>query len=209
MAAAQNPETTADGMASQGPGTADQSSLTLMLARDVGLCAVLLSLFAAADTWSLLTGSGLAGFLSVVDGLIVGAGVASLAHEWGHYTGARLSGGRVPLRPLKSFPQVFDFDYKGCEPRHFMALSIGGNVGHWLMVGLLALLLPLDTTGQIALLSGAVGFAVFGSTVEFPVISRAHSGASPLEALSVIPKNFLRKNGAIGAVAALLVFLVL
>lgn len=193
----------------QGPPAADQSSLVLMVARDVGLAAVLLSLFAAADAWFLLTGSGLGSALSVVDGLIVGAGLTSLAHEWGHYTGARWSGAQVPLRPIKSFPQVFDFDYQGCEPGHFMGLSVGGNVGHWLMVLILAILLPLNTAGQAALLSGSVGFAVFGSTVEFPVISRARSGASPLESLSVIPKNFLRKNGAMGAAAALLVFLVL
>ena len=106
-------------------------------------------------------------------------------------------------------PRIGYFDYQGCEPSHFMGLSVGGNVAHWVMVLVLAVLLPLDTVGQAALLSGSVGFAVFGSTVEFPVISRARSGASPLESLSVIPKNFLQKNGAMGAAAALLVFLVL
>ena len=191
------------------PRPKDESSLLLLASRDVALAAGLLSLFAAADAWRLLTGSGLAGLLSILDGLIVGAGVTSLAHEWGHYTGARWSGAQVPLKSVRAFPQVFNFDYQNCEPSHFMGLSIGGNVGHWLMVALLALFLPLDTTGQVALLSGSVGFAVFGSTVEFPVIARARTGASPLESLSVISSNFLQKNGAMGAAAALLVFLVL
>jgi len=209
VADAENANAAAEEEQSPGPAATDQSSLTLMVARDVGLAAALLSLFAAADAWHLLTGSGLSGALSILDGLIVGVGVTAFAHEWGHYTGARWSGAQVPLRPVKSFPQVFDFDYQGCEPSHFMGLSVGGNVAHWVMVLVLAVLLPLDTVGQAALLSGSVGFAVFGSTVEFPVISRARSGASPLESLSVIPKNFLQKNGAMGAAAALLVFLVL
>lgn len=206
MTAAENPEST--------PGhteaaASDQSSLLTLAGRDVSLAAALLSLFAAADAWFLATGSGLAAGLAILDGLIVGAGVTSLAHEWGHYSGARWAGARVPRRSLTAFPQVFDFDYASCEPRHFMGLSVGGNVGHWLMVVLLAVLLPLQTTGQIALLSGSVGFAVFASTVEFPVIARARGGASAIESLSVIPKNFLKKNGAMGAAAALLTFLVL
>ena len=210
MSEAEESETTSEPLEAEAePRTKDESSLLLLASRDVALAAGLLSLFAAADAWHLLTGSGLAGFLSILDGLIVGVGVTSLAHEWGHYSGARWSGAQVPLKSVRSFPQVFNFDYQKCEPGHFMGLSIGGNVGHWLMVVLLALFLPLDTTGQIALLSGSVGFAVFGSTVEFPVIARARTGASPLESLSVISSNFLQKNGAMGAAAALLVFLVL
>ena len=76
------------------------------------------------------------------------------------------------------------------------------------MVVVIAVFVPLGTVGQVALLSGSVGFAVFGSTVEFPVIARARQGASPLESLSVIHSNFVQRNGAMGVAAAALVFLV-
>jgi len=184
-----------------------ENTLFPLVARDVALAAALFSLFAAADAWFILTGSGFAGFLSIVDGLVVGAGVTALAHEWGHYSGARWTGADLPLKPVGSFPQVFGFDYVQCEPRHFMGLSVGGNVGHWLMVVVIAVFVPLATAGQVALLSGAVGFAVFGSTVEFPVIARARQGASPFESLSVIHSNFVQRNGAMGVAAAALVFL--
>ncbi|MAI80886.1 MAG: hypothetical protein CL917_18250 [Deltaproteobacteria bacterium] len=208
MTSADHSETVSEEVHADSP-VKDESSLLLLVARDVALGAGLLSLFAAADAWHILTGSGLSGFLSIVDGFLVGLGISALAHEWGHYSGGRWSGARLPLKAVRSFPQVFGFDYQKCEARHFMGLSVGGNVGHWLMVILLAVFLPLDTTGQLALLSGSFGFAVFASTVEFPVIARARTGASPMESLSVISSNFLQKNGAMGAAAALVAFLVL
>ena len=186
----------------------EKGSLLPLVARDLAIALGLLSLFAAADAWSLLTGSGFAAVLSVLDGLLVGLAVGALAHEWGHYTGARWMGADLPLKSVRSFPQVFGFDYLKCEPSHFMGLSVGGNVGHWLVVLIIAVFVPLGTAGQVALLSGAVGFAVFGSTVEFPVIARARKGDSPLESLSVIHSNFVQRNGAMGLAAALLVFFI-
>ena len=209
MTSAEESETTTDRQSEEAQAPPKkESALFPLVARDVALAAALFSLFAAADTWYILTGSGFAGVLSVLDGLVVGAGVTALAHEWGHYSGARWTGADLPLKSVSSFPQVFGFDYMQCEPRHFMGLSVGGNVDHWLMVVLIAVFVPLGTVGQVALLSGAVGFAVFGSTVEFPVIARARQGASPLESLSVIHSNFVQRNGAMGLAAAALVFLV-
>ncbi len=185
------------------------ASLALGGLRDVALGAGLLSLFAAADSWAAITEGRLAQGLSVVDGLLVGAALGALCHEWGHFWGARISGSKTPLLPFSAFPQIFNLDLVKCEGSHFMGMSLGGNIGHWLLLVVLFLGLPLATSGQVALLSGSFGFCVFASSVEFPVILKAWTGASPLEALSVIPPNFVRRNGAWGLGAAVAAFLII
>ena len=88
-------------------------------------------------------------------------------------------------------------------------MSVGGNVAHWLVVLVLLVGLPLSTIGQVAIASSAFGFAVFASSIEFPVIRNVLRGQSGIEALSKIPKDLLRRNGSYGLVAAFLLFLVL
>lgn len=187
----------------------DASPLWQVALRDVAVVAAGLSLFAAADTWHTLTGSALSGAVSLVDGLLVGLGLAALLHEWGHCAGARLSGGIAPLRPVTGFLPIFDFDYANSTREQFQAMSIGGNAAHWLVFFALLFGLPLASLGQVALVSSAFGFCVFASSVEFPVIRHAYRGLSGIEALSKIPKDFVRRNGRYGLVAALLAFLVL
>ena len=48
-----------------------------------------LSAFAAADSWSMLSGLGIAGLLCVITGALAGVTTATLVHEWFHYLGAR------------------------------------------------------------------------------------------------------------------------
>jgi hypothetical protein len=177
--------------------------------RDISLGAALLSLFAAADAWAGLTEGRLAQGLSVLDGLLVGAALGALSHEWGHFTGARVSGSDTPLLPFSAFPQIFNLNLMKCEASHFMGMSLGGNIGHWLLFVLLIMGLPLTSVGQIALVSGSFGFGIFATSVELPVILKARGGAKPLEALSVIPPNFVRRNGSWGLAAAVLAFLVI
>jgi hypothetical protein len=186
-----------------------EASLALGGLRGVGLAAGLLSLFAAADSWAAITEGRLAQGLSVVDGLLVGAALSALSHEWGHFGGARFSGSKTPLLPFSAFPQLFNLDLVKCEGSHFMGMSLGGNIAHWLLFVALLLGLPLATSGQVALLSGSFGFGVFASSIELPVILKARAGASPLEALSVIPPNFVRRNGAWGLGAAAAAFLII
>lgn len=188
---------------------ADAASLPRVALRDLALLLAALSLWAGADAWRLLSGTALSWWLSVLDGLVVGAVVVGLVHEWGHFAGARLSGGTAPLAATQLPLPLFNFDFARSEPRHFQAMGIGGNIAHWSAVLLLALLLPLGTPGQIALLSGALGFAVFASAVEFPVISRCHNGAAPAESLAGIRPADLKRSGVVGAMAALLLFSIL
>ena len=210
--ASSNPETdpaSPESASNEAANPGDASKLSLVVLRDIAIVAAGLSLFAAADTWHSLTGTALSGALSIVDGLLVGVLLTALLHEWGHFAGARLSGGRAPLRPVKGFLPLFDFDYANNTRQHFQGMSIGGNVAHWLVVVVLLLGLPLASVGQIAIVSSAFGFAIFASSIEFPVIRHVARGKSGLEALAKIPKDFLRRNGTYGVIAALLAFLVL
>lgn len=170
--------------------TSDESSLALVALRDVAAFAVLLSLFGAADTWARTTGLVLAQCVVVLDGLLIGATSAALLHEWGHFLGARLGGGHSPIKPIASFPQVFDFDYKNNDAKSFRWMSVGGSVGNWGAVLLFGVALPLGSIGPDALVSGAVAFSVFTSCVEFPVIRKAARGMPGLQALRTIPKDF-------------------
>lgn len=180
----------------------DQTRLSLAIVRDVAIISAALSLFAAAESWSTISRLLIAKILSVVDGLLVGAAIGALAHEWGHFIGARLGGGHAPLKPLKQILPLYDFDYARNDQRAFVWMSIGGNVAHTLVVVVLLLLIPTDTMGPAALVAGAFGFAVFSSLVEFPVIRSAQRGVPPMEALAVIPKNFVARYLPTALIAA-------
>ena len=187
----------------------DEASLAIVATRDVALLAALLSLFAAAESWASLTDLGFATVLAMVDGLLVGAATAAICHEWGHFAGARLSGGHSPLKPVGQFFPVFDFDYQNNDARSFHWMSIGGNVGDISVVLLFLFALPMTSLGSNALVAGAVGFAVFAGAIEFPVIRKARSGMTGIEALSTIPRDFVRRYTRWGLVAALVALVVL
>lgn len=187
----------------------DEARLALVVLRDVALIAVLLSLFAGAESWSTISRLKVAKILSVVDGLLVGVAIAALAHEWGHFLGARLGGGHAPLKPISQFLPLYDFDYARNDARSFLWMSYGGNIAHASIVVLLWLFVPTRSMGPAALVAGAFGFSVFSSLVEVPVIQQARRGVPALEALASIPKNFVSKYlpwslaAAFGAYAAL------
>src|SRR5262245_26244654 len=46
-----------------------------------------LSLFAAADSWSAISGLAIAGLLCVITGVLAGVTTATLVHEWFHFLG--------------------------------------------------------------------------------------------------------------------------
>jgi len=187
----------------------DRASLSMVALRDVAIVSALLSLFAGAEAWAVASGLALASLLATLDGFLVGAAVGALAHEWGHFAGARQAGGSAPLRPIRDFLPLYDYDYQGNDARSFLWMSVGGNLAHALVVVVLLLALPLDTWGTAALASGAFGFAVFSSSVEIPVIRKARAGAHAIEALGVIPRNFVRHYLPRSVIAALVLFLLL
>jgi hypothetical protein len=187
----------------------DQARLSLVALRDVALAAALLSLFGGAEAWQATSELAIAGLLATLDGFGVGIALGALAHEWGHFTGARWAGGIAPLRPITRILPLYDYDYARNDARAFEWMSVGGNLAHAAVVLLLILALPLDTLGTAALVSGAFGFAVFSSTIELPVIRRARAGTPPLEALATIPRDFVRRYLPWSIGAGLLLFILL
>jgi hypothetical protein len=187
----------------------DEASLALVILRDVAVASVLLSLFAAAEAWATVSRLALASLLSVVDGLLVGAATNALAHEWGHFVGARLGGGHAPLKPLAKFLPLYDFDYANNDNRSFLWMSYGGNLAHAAVVLIYLVLVPTRSMGTAALVAGAFGFAVFSSLVEIPVIQQARRGVPGLEALAVIPHDFVSRYLPWAIAAAFAAYVVL
>lgn len=187
----------------------DLTPVAKLALRDGAIALAALSLWAAGDAWHATSGLGLAALLSVLDGFLVGVVVSALAHEWGHFAGARLGGGVAPTTRFGSFFPLFVFDMEHSDAGAFRGMSVGGNVAHWLVVLVLMVLLPLDGPGRIALVSAAFGFACFASTTEFPIIQRAYSGASPVESFAGLTAEKLRRNQWIGAAAGAGLFIVL
>ena len=188
---------------------ADVTPIWKLGLRDITLSLAGLSLFAAADTWHATTGLALAGVVSVLDGILAGVGIGILAHEWGHFAGARLGGGIAPTRKFSSLFPIFVLDLERSDPAAFRAMGVGGNIAHWGLVIAIAALLPMDAAGRVALLAGAFGFAVSASVTEFPIIGRAYSGATPKESFEGLTREKLRQHRWIGFAAgvALLVLL--
>jgi hypothetical protein len=187
----------------------DETPLALMAVRDLAAFSLLLAIFGGADSWARATGLGLAEFVTAIFGALAGGLTAGMWHEWGHFIGARLAGGHSPLKPVQAFPQVFDFDYEGNSPKSFDWMSIGGNVGNWAAALFFVLALPLGSIGPDALVAGAVGFSVFTSLVEFPVIRKCRAGMPGIEALGTIPKDFVSRYLPYALGASLLTFAIL
>jgi hypothetical protein len=182
----------------------DAAPVSKLALRDTAIALAALTLWGAADTWFATTGLFLAGLVSILNGVVVGIVLASLAHEWGHFAGARLSGGIAPTTKLTRFFPLFRLDMERSDPAAFRAMSVGGNVAHWLALGVLALLVPLDGPGRVALVSAVFGFAVYASTTEFPIIGRAYAGVDPAACFKGLDGEKLRRNQWIGGAAGLL-----
>jgi hypothetical protein len=187
---------------------ADATPVARLARRDGAIALAALSLFGAADAWHAATGLAFAALLTVVNGAVVGWVLGTLAHEWGHFAGARLSGGIAPTRPYRSLFPIFDLDLDRSDPAAFRAMSVAGNVAHWGIVLALALLVPMDAPGRQALVCGAFAFAVAASTTELPIIRRAFEGTPPKQCFAGLTGAKLARDRRIGAAAGLALFLV-
>jgi hypothetical protein len=184
----------------------DATRVSRLALRDGGIALAMLSLWAATDAWHAATGLAAATLLSVIVGLAVGAALGVLAHEWGHFAGARLGGGIAPTTPITRLFPIFLFDMHKSPERAFRAMSVAGNAAHWSAVALLLLWVPLDAPGRAALACGAFGFAFGASLTEVPVIRRSYGGASPIESFAGLTGAKLRRDRWIGIAAGALLF---
>ena len=119
--------------------------------------------------------------VAVGSGFFGGSLLAFLAHEWGHFAGARISGAISPV--LKERRSFFMFNFKTAQNTRsqFLAMSIGGPTGNWLLVLIVLLALPWGSLAHAALLATVLGVAINVCVFEFPVIARVSHGSDPAE----------------------------
>lgn len=189
------------------PKTKPEPSLFSMLSRDIGIALIALSVWAAADTWYLFSGLWFAQLLSIGDAIFVGYVLGALFHEWGHYTGAKLSGAVAPRVMPRSFSFFrFNFDMSINDQRQFHWMSFGGWVLHWTLLVLLVIAIPFDSLGRIALVSSVFGFIVYATVIETGILRQTLGGADPKETLDQLSaKTFQQATvaGTLGGVFAL------
>lgn len=171
----------------------------------LGVALLLFCLWAATDTWYLVTGFAVANALSVTVAAVTGAIITTLIHEWAHFAGARIGGAayRVP----DSFGLfVYDYDFEKNDLRQFNTMSVAGQVGSWASVFMFWWALPMDTPGRVMLVGGAVASAIFAGMIELPVLRRSQHSGEPLGELSKIDLRVLQQSALGGLGAGLLVW---
>ena len=184
--------------------TKPEPTLFSLLARDTAIALAALSLWAAADTWYLVSGLGFALAISVLDAIFVGYILGALFHEWGHYTGAKLSGASAPrVKPKGTSLFRFNFDMAANTQRQFHWMSFGGWVFHWGLLAILVLAMPFDSIGGIALVSSVFGFILYATFIETGILRKTLGGSDPAETLGQLSAKTFQQAGIIGSVAGL------
>lgn len=184
--------------------TRPEPSLFSLLARDAAIALAALSLWAAADTWYLVSGLGFALAVSVLDAIFVGYILGAMFHEWGHYTGAKLSGASAPrVKPKGTSLFRFNFDMATNTQRQFHWMSFGGWVFHWGLLLILVAALPFDSIGRIALVSSVFGFILYATFIETGILRQTLGGSDPAETLGQLSAKTFQQAGIVGSVAGL------
>ena len=184
--------------------TKPEPTLFSLLARDTAIALAALSLWAAADTWYLVSGLGFALAISVLDAIFVGYILGALFHEWGHYTGAKLSGASAPrVKPKGTSLFRFNFDMAANTQRQFHWMSFGGWVFHWGLLAILVLAMPFDSIGRIALVSSVFGFILYATFIETGILRQTLVGSDPAETLGQLSAKTFQQAGIVGSVAGL------
>lgn len=181
-----------------------QLALTKHAATHLSVWLLVFTLYAAADSWYLLTDLGLALLLSVITGLLAGITTTTLVHEWFHLLGAWRSGGAYSI-PAK--PGLFVYDWKFAENTvgQFNIMSTAGSLGGAIAVLLLWYALPVPNPGRAAVLAGAVASFAFAGAIEWPVLARTRDSGDPLAELSKITPAVLWRSLLVGLVVGGLV----
>ena len=169
---------------------------------------VALSLFAAADSWSAISGLGIATLLSVITGALAGITISTLVHEWFHYAGARYVGAAFEI-PSRQGLFLYDWDFSSNSLRQFLFMSIAGSVGGFVALILLWNAVPADSWGRAALRSGVIASVLFAALIEWPVIRRARESGDPLTELSKIDQPLLSRSFIIAGIAGILMTLII
>jgi hypothetical protein len=179
------------------------------LARNHGLVFLVAILsFAAADTWSTLSGLLIAEVLCVITAALAGISITTLAHEWFHYFGARFSKANITI-PKRQGLFVYRWDFGTNSTGQFLIMSIAGSIGSFLAVILLWSTVPADTLGRAVLGSAAVASFIYSALIEWPVIRRSRLSGDPLAELSQIDKRLLSRSFLIASLSGIVLTMVL
>ena len=161
---------------------------------------VSLCLFAAADSWTAVTGLAFASVLGVVTGILAGVVMTSVVHETFHLLGAQVSGGAYKV-PANLGIFMYDWQFEKNSVQQFFVMSWAGSVGGALTVILLWASVPPDTAGRASLHGAAVGAFVYAAIIEWPVLQRTRHTREPFAELSKINERVLL-HALYGGVAA-------
>ena len=189
----------------------DLARLKMVAFQHGAVATAILLLWGSAEAWAHANEGLLIALIAIASGFFGGTALAFLSHEWGHFSGARLSGAVSPV--LKERQSFFMFNFKTAvnSRAQFLAMSIGGPLANWLLVALVLLALPAGSLAHAALLATVAGVAVNVCIFEFPVISRVSYGSDPTETVEARLKetagNGLGQN--YGAMVGVTVFLLL
>jgi len=151
-----------------------------------------LSVFAAADSWSTVTGLEFAAFLAILAAIVAGVTSTTLIHEWFHFFGAWASGGRYGI-PARNGLFVFDWHYGDNSLKQFYTMSLAGSAGSVVGIALLWLSVPTDTAARAALTAAAIASLAYGACIEWPVLKRTQMSGDPLAELSKIDSAVLTR----------------
>ena len=83
-------------------------------------------------------------------------------------------------------------------------MSFGGWIGHWGILVLIFITLPLDTLGRAALVSSLFGFAIFATFIETGILRKTFGGAEPAAVLGELSKRNFRQAGTMGTLSGAL-----
>lgn len=140
-----------------------------------------ITIWGTSDYWATGSGLVLAEVVSLFNAIFAGVILGSIAHEWGHFSGARLSGAVSPIakEPVGFF--MFNFKDELNTRSQFLSMSFGGPLANWSLVAAVFLLLPFETWSQALLLATVFSTAVSVSVFEVPVMQRVMYGDDPTE----------------------------
>jgi hypothetical protein len=179
------------------------------LARNHGLVFLIAILsFAAADTWSEISGLLIAELLCIVTAALAGISITTLAHEWFHFFGARFSRAHINI-PTRQGLFVYLWDFRSNNAGQFLIMSIAGSIGSLLAVILLWTTVPADSLGRAVLSSAAIASFIYSSLIEWPVIRRVRQSGNPLEELSKIDKSVLSRSFLVASLCGIVLTTVL
>ncbi|MCS5618817.1 MAG: hypothetical protein NZ808_03080 [Myxococcota bacterium] len=139
-----------------------------------------LTMWGAAETWAQVTGWAVANFVAVANAVVAGVVISSTIHEWGHFTGARLSGSESPVfeKPKGHF-FMFNFPIDQNDKEQFAWMSWGGILAPWVPVILALILLPFGTLSGQVLFATLVTRAVGAGAFEVPIVRAVAEGGEP------------------------------